>query len=654
MASSFARRTPQRRASRVGKFESYNFKGLNLVAPDQVMPVGEVPHSLNSRSYAKETTDKRVSARKRKGSAFLSTPVGEIANVSNVATAVGDASFTQDKWLYEPFTPSASGLLTKLEIYIKKATGAVGPVIVEVLTDNSGLPGSVLATSSITASTITTSYQYLPAYYMEAPSLTSGTQYWRRIRVQTGSAGTYYVNTTAGTGLKSSTDSGATLTPLSALSRFKSYTSTALSILGYTRRYPTNSANRTYFAVTGHLYEVTDAGTPTSISTNIHASATKVRFEQVDDKLIWVDGFSTAKWWDGSVEAAVPNVTGNPTHVIAYNNRLWFVEPTNPNRLYFSDLGDYETYQSTSFLYASPPKSADAITGLALFQDNLIVFTHKTKYIVTEQGGGISTVTMNQAIGTKGAISQEAIAVDKDGIWFIGDDYQLYLYNGISDKLMSEKVEPELKAINSRDRVRLHLYRNQVRVYYSKSPETIVSRMLLFDIQTSQWFQDADRYVLGSLEWTLDNGELIEFSSRTGQMFTGESGNSDVGKPIAWELYTPYYNMGSGMSKKRIKSFHPYIRPSDVPYTLLVGNDIDFLDDPQTQELSIDSGGVKWGSGIAWGDGSKWGDGIEFIDTKLVMAGRGKHTQFRFSETGVDTVPELYGIGFLYKESRDK
>ena len=634
--------------------EVYDLRGLNLVAPDQVMPKGESPKADNCRMYAREEGETRVAIRTRRGSRRLSTPIGETANVSNVASSTGDTEFNATTEIAMPFTPSSTGALTKLEPEIKRVGSGGGHVVIRIFTNNSGLPGTELTNTSIDASEISTAYAYVPCYFIDAPTVTSGTQYWMVFSVARLGSATYALNKTAAAGAYSTTDE-VTYTALSSTVRFKTYTSTAGVIKGFTRRYPQNKANRTLFAHGTSVYSVTNAGVATAISTAISASADKVRFAQVDDKTMWVDGYGTAKWWDGTTVSAIGGVSGNPTHVWIHQNRAFFVPDTDPTRVNFSDLFSFESYPSVNFFYVPSPKSPDHIAGGVVFQDNLVIFTHETKHIL--YGTDLSSFTRKEAIGTKGAVSQEAIAVDRNYIYFMADDGHIYRFNGVEDEILSEKVEPELQGIPDKSKVRLHLYRNQLRVYYPSPTSSENDNMLLLELSRKdsnkylQWFKDTGRPVAGSLEWTMDNNELIEFSSKVGAMYYGELDTSDLGKAIEMKYWTSYKLYGSGAAKDRIKRFRPIVRPSDGAYYLSVGKDIDFLNNPTLTDFLVDSNGAKWGN-FVWGDGTRWGSGTQLIDTKVPMSGRGKYTQYRFecSEPRVST--EIYGYIGLIKSGR--
>jgi hypothetical protein len=635
--------------------ETYDLRGINLVTPDQLMTTGDSPYNLNSRMYARDEGQSRVAIRTRKGTVFLSTPIGEAANVQNVGTAIGELDFTITRALAQPFTPSVTKALTKVEIELRKDAGSTGHVLVHICMDDAGIPGTVIAESSISAVNLTTSFSYQVARFIDAPYLNNGTQYWIVVYIQDNGTGTYHLNQTADVGALDlqSTDEQLTWKVLGSSFHFKSYVATEGGIKGFTRRYPSDDVNRTVMAHLDKVYSVDNAGTSTQIDTGLDSGPDYTRFENIDDKTIWVNGSNNPRWWDGT---AVTDITGAPTaasHVIAHQNRLFFV--VDKVKVVFSDLYDFVTYPSVNFFYVPNPKSSDHITGWRVFQDNLIIFTHETKHKIL--GSDISTFTRQEAIGTKGAVSDEAIAVDRNYIYFMADDGMIYRYNGSTDELISDKMEPEFAAIQDKTKVRLTLYRNQLRVYYASSTSSINDRMALCDLSYSQkndfqWFIDTGRPLAGALELTQDNNELLEFSARVGQFFTAESMYSDMGKPIDWKYWTPYKTYGLGSAKKRIRSFRPVVRTSDAPYNLLVGKDLNFNNTPDMRTYSVNGGGATWGA-FVWGDGTKWGRQA-LIQRRAGMSGRGEHIQYRFERKGVETPVELYGYIALIKMGRPK
>lgn len=637
--------------------ETYDLRGLNLTDPDQVMKKGQSPYNLNSRMYARDDDEEQVAIRTRKGSTRLTVAIGQTLDTQNVGASTGDVEFSTTRILAQPFVATASGPLTKLSLEIKKIAAATGPVIVELWSDNAGTLGSRVADSSIPANTITTSFQYLDAYFMDAPSVVATTRYWEVVYIQDNGTGSYYLNGTANSTPATvySEDEMVSFTDLGSAFRFKSYVSTAGGIKGYARRYPSDASNRTIIAHGDTLQAVDDSGNYTSINASLSSLSTYMRMVQNDDELIYTNGIDPIRWWNGTTDRVINGVTGTPTNAIIYKERLFLL--TERTLVRFSEKNDFETYSSVNFFYVPSPLSSDPVTGWMKFQDGIHIFTHETKHVI--RGYDISTFQRDEMSGTRGAVSQESMAKDKNYIYFLSDDKQIYRWNGITDQLISRSVQRELQTIQDPSKVRFHLYRNQLRVYYPKSPSSFNNQMLLLDMDMTskespegEWFMDTGRYVVGSLELNQDENQLVEFSSRVGQLFNGETGTSDMGKAIDWKYWTNYKAYTSGAAKDRIKRFRPILRGQDSDYTMQVGKDIDFQNNPSMKDHRVSSSGARWGA-FVWGDGSRWGS-TRNVDSAVAMNGRGKYTQYRFERRGVDTPVELYGYISQLKSGRPK
>lgn len=656
MQSAFGARK-RRTASSAGQFtdETYDLGGLNLVAPDQIMPGGRTGNLANTRRFADQDNETSVAQRTRKGSIKLSTPIGETANAANSATVTGDIALVPDTQIAIPFTASAGGVLTKLTLGLKKALNTRGYLIVEVWSRSNSLPATKIAQSSIAPNLITTSYANVTAYFIDAPTISNATTYFIVIRMRELGVGTYYVSKTAGTGVLASTDAGATWSlPAAYSATFTTYLSTAGSILGFSKRYPEVAGKRTIFGFGTGLYQMPDSpAVPALVESYINASATYIRFANVDEWTFYCDGFGNGRRWDGTAAPSdivgIPTANGVPINLLVHQNRLMSVPKNDPTRIDFSALFDWTTWPSVNFMYIGRPNSPDSITAWCQFQQGVTVFTKESKYSLL--GTDITTFTPTPHAGTKGAVSQEAIAVGKSVVYFLSDDHHIYQWNGTDDRDISLGIVPELKKILDMGKVRLHLYNNQLRVYYNRNPDPSVTYMLLYDIANDDWYKDTGRPVAGSMEWLYDNHELIEFSSRCGWLFTGESGYSDLGKEIEWKYWTNYKNyayrqrsgriIGGSATKKHIRRFRPVVRPANSEYYLSVGRDFDFANEPVMRPWLVDSSGTKWGT-FNWGDGTKYGSS-KIVNNVSPMSGRGRLVQYRFEHGVIDDPVELYG-----------
>src|ERR1039458_7141284 len=149
--------------------ETYGLLGLNLRDPDEEMPAGESPWTINSRFYARNDGESRVAIRTRMGASHLANPVGETLDTQNVGTALQTYSFgtlsdLSIVRLAQQFTPGTSGPLTRLDLEIENLAGASGHVFVEIHADNSGIPDpAVIGQGSILGNLVSSSITYQTA-----------------------------------------------------------------------------------------------------------------------------------------------------------------------------------------------------------------------------------------------------------------------------------------------------------------------------------------------------------------------------------------------------------------------------------------------------------------------------------------------------------
>jgi hypothetical protein len=636
--------------------ENYDLRGVNYIAPDQVMPPGETPFAINARRYADNEDESAVAIRTRKGSVTLSDPVGQTEDATEEGTISGDTPLTASDYYFIPFETTSAGALTKIELHLKKTPNTRGYVIIEIFSSSLDLPLTKIAQTSIAPNMIGTSYGDVSAHFMDAPTVTDETTYWIGVRLQELSVGTYYLAQVASGNVHTSEDEGATYQAQTYGVRYKTYISTAGFIRGFEKRYPEVADNTTLFGLGSKLYRLDDSETvPVETGTDLLDGTNAIRMFTIDERTFLIDQENEIRWFDDDTilwdnVPNQPSANGVPVLGMIFENRLLTVPKGDQTRIDFTALYDFESWPVTNFFYPNQPLSPDHITSMVEFREGATIFTKEMKYTLT--GSDIKTFQPTPHKGTKGAISHEAVAVGKEAIYFIADDLNVYSWNGTNDTLISRKVSSELKKVLDPKKIRLHLFNNQLRIYYNRNPDNDVNCMLLLDIVDGQWWKDTGRDVMGSMEWTHNSNELVEFSSKAGWLFYGEKGYSDLGKPISFKYWTSYKSYGSGAAKDRIKRFRPIVRPSQSSYHLNVGKDIDFQNRPRMRKWLVDSGGAKWGS-FNWGDGTTYG-GSKVLDDTSPMSGRGKHTQYRFEHEVLENPVFLLGYIALVKSGRPR
>lgn len=90
----------------------------------------------------------------------------------------------------QSFIPSATNIITKIKVYLKK-NGNPGNLTIRIVSDNNGQPSKTeLASGAISASTITGSYAFIEGAFTSNPTLIGGQKYW--LMLSSGSNSNHY------------------------------------------------------------------------------------------------------------------------------------------------------------------------------------------------------------------------------------------------------------------------------------------------------------------------------------------------------------------------------------------------------------------------------------------------------------------------------
>lgn len=633
--------TPQN----LSPFNLYDLKGLDMYSPDELLDDRRCPYGKNFRLFATNDNTKRVAISKRFGHSFYSVPIGETEDQTITSTTgAADQSTTLTTWLGQTFTAGASGRLTKVDVRLKNDASGTGPVIVAVYSDSSGSPGTLLATSSILSSSITGSYQYLSARFIEAPSITSGTAYWIVVYVQADGSNNYkWSSTTSATTAKSSVDSGSSWTATSYALNIKTYYSTSGIVKGVHRFYKSGTSPVTLMAFGTAVYTINDnTGATTSIKSGLTAGATHYDFATVNNKTYWTNANDVPQVYDGSTVAATggspPSTSSN---VEVHTNRLFYLQE-GTNYVVYSDIAAYETIGSTSFLYVPAPNTADPVIRMVSSQGTMVFFTRNTKHLLYGTSG--ADFLLRESPAKKGAVHPGAVAKDDNYIYFLNDDGHVYRFDGTRDEqLFSRRILPITKNIGSISAVRMWVHDKKLFITYPTAGNSACDDRLVWDLEYGEWMNDEDVYGNYGISWTSqsDTGQLVVGSSLVGALYYGETGGNDLGKPIAFEYRTKYFSFGASAAKHRIKRYYPFLQTQTTNHTVDCQVDVDNSDSPMSNPVNVSAGGFLWGA-ATWG-AFTWGTFGE-LRTRISVPGANYKHQFRFVQSGVNNKVDLLGL----------
>lgn len=193
-------------------------------------------------------------------------------------TTFGNANGTQD--FAQSFKVSATGLVMGVDLYLKKVS-TPSNLTVRIVTDSNGKPSkATLASGTLSASLVSTTYGWINVPFSTNPSLTAGTTYWIVLDGSTNSSKYYqigannngYVNGTGKIGAYSGTWNNTTPSGLDGF--FKLYIGGVLSTIdtvtigknGVGNAYANEVKNST---VAGTIYCQTGSGNNKSCNTSL-------------------------------------------------------------------------------------------------------------------------------------------------------------------------------------------------------------------------------------------------------------------------------------------------------------------------------------------------------------------------------------------------
>jgi hypothetical protein len=584
----------------------------------------------------------------RQGCNFYSVPAGETIDLNRTSTTgAANQSFNNINWLASKYVAAASGQLTKIDLNLKNDASASGTIIIKLFTNNAGVPGTELAQSDIVNADLSSTYAYISAKFIQAPTIVSGTTYWIVVYVQTDATGSYKWSSTTSvtTGLTSS-NSGINWSAASFGFNAKTYLSTSNGTIGLFRAYKSDGTVKTLIAYGTHVDSINDlTGALTTVKSSLSSSATKYRFAIANDTVYYVNGIDAPRKWDFTTESAVGGSPAISSNIIQHKGLMFYNSAADPNKWFFSNFAAYETFTSTDFFYVPSPKTGDPSTAAQELNDALIIFTRFSKYILY----GVDNATFNLTLspGKKGTYSQETTASDGNFLYFLSDD-GVYSFDGTQDKLLSVSNYEDIKNLPNKDDACLVVNNGRLYVYYTPSGQSANSACWVYNINLECWeSQDTNTYVSRALTMAQDNHELLVGSSIVAAAYKQELASNDytnLGTALQFEVRPKYYNFDKPSKLKELREWRPRFIAQTASYSVDCLYAVDLRDSPQ----SLSEGSVPMqGSGSTWGSGITWGDftygSSAFIEPSLSIPGEYQYIQPRYKHYATRQPIEFFG-----------
>lgn len=391
-------------------------------------------------------------------------------------------------------------------------------------------------------------------------------------------------------------------------------------------------------------------------------SATYQRIAEIADNTTaaYADNF------DQTVGANAPSDNGVPplySAIIVHQNRLFANDPSNPNFVWYSGLGEPYTWSALDFQFLGDA-TADLVRGFQVQDNSLMVVCDKSAvaiYMPSTDDSTWQVIVTKSAYGTR---SPGAIFRYKNNIAFPAlENFQFVGFAGLSgtqpstsqtlltasaieSDLISDAIEPDMLLVAETNTPRIWAVVFEGKAYISLAygaNQTTNNRIYVFDFNREAKGQD-DVAEESWFPWTyasLSPGPMtiynnnVYFGSDTATGFVykiNHSTFSDDGSAIN-SFYATKEFSGLPQDINTTKDFRrfEFLFERLGNYYMNVGYRTDSSSgDFLLQPVDISPGGSLWGT-MVYGS-SEWSAGYqEGEQTIFVPAARGKRIQFLFS-----------------------
>lgn len=356
----------------------------------------------------------------------------------------------------------------------------------------------------------------------------------------------------------------------------------------------------------GELYQWTGSGNFTTVTGGGSFTAnTDVNFETANDLTFSFNGTDSSYKYDGTSATAVAAVPVTKYPKWFHNYMFCAGNSTYPDRLYFSNVGDPETWGASDYIDINP-NEGDVITGMHVLGDELLVTKRNRVWALTGfETAGFAVTDLNERVTGFGGISHRSMAnIGNDNLFlsFVGEMPHIrsvqrtrYAVN-VAGGIISEDLEGTLDGLN-KSKLDLSAALFDGRRYYlalANGSSTFNNLVIIYDtllkgytrwtgLNVANWcvstiggraeiyFQEADAdskvYKLDTSE--NDNSAAIDFQYKTrGFICRGARGDIKADTKAKWKYL--YLTADSG---------------SDVDLTIQTAPDLFTFEDEATVNL---------------------------------------------------------------------
>lgn len=307
-------------------------------------------------------------------------------------------------------------------------------------------------------------------------------------------------------------------------------------------------ANGTEYLVSkfgGSYYSLATPSSPTNTLIASGMSSGVATFGQINDYLYIATTIDAVQRWSGSGAFVSGTIPKTFFLICVFGNRMWGVEAANPNKVWFSDIGDPTTYGVNSFIEFG--NDGGSVTAL---QDNNGVFEiHRGKKgtWAVSPSTGLVPFLAQKTIVLEGAYSQQAaVKVENSCVYLSSDGIRSsgqlpYYPTGLYGTVMSDLINPTFLSIQSNKETLGAAAYFKRKLYMSVPMFVNTNNDAILTNYSGVWSMYTNVYAAQMVEW---QGMLYYTDSRKGQLWRfNPDVKSDDGVAIPFVYQTKYFNL---------------------------------------------------------------------------------------------------------------
>lgn len=385
------------------------------------------------------------------------------------------------------------------------------------------------------------------------------------------------------------------------------------------------------------IYNVT--GTPTAIKTGLSGNTQRFTATTYYDKLYMLNGVDGLMKWDGTTFSFVAGPIPNGKFVIVHKNRLYIAgDPSNPSRIYMSDIGQPESFPGLNFIDIDT-NDGDMITGIAELGDSLVIFKERSLYVL--RGTGPQNYSLLDSHQAHGTVSHWSIVQILNRLFYLSRD-GVYAFDGKNVRLESDLIKGSVMGLNNNQAWNQQYlatacavdYKGKYWLSLSEGTTVFNNRVYLFDYIHGAWTRydiPVSTFALfqSSLSATYD---LYSGDPTTGNVFHQDTGTSDNGNSINAYYRTKDYDFGATAHFKSYKGLFFAAEQQLQSYSI----NVQYIQDlgKISKVIPLNLGGSDpslWGT-FVWGR-DPWGAVPNVAKGTTAVSGASRYLAFKVSDT---------------------